>query len=171
MAFKLKCFFMILALAAAGAKGALAYGENDRTVNRDVLGRIVYPEKLFAEPPHAKFTPKYSNSAPGNDHPGANAGQDWETGAWNKNWTVDGTVQKFFQAGIFEKRDMRNGKTPVLVVGPKFYELSDLDRRRVLKLIADQTKVFKQGYGLIELSDWSTGEMIGAYTPKGMFLK
>ena len=55
-------------------------------------------------------------------------------------------------------------------LGPTFYKLSDLDQRRTLKLLTDHGAVFKRGYKIVELVDWWTHDVVGAYTAKGMFL-
>ncbi|MCC7037473.1 MAG: hypothetical protein IT560_09235, partial [Alphaproteobacteria bacterium] len=82
------------------------------------------------------------------------------------------TLNKFFKARIFERQFMRKGKppVPVLELGPTFYKISDLDQRRALKLLADFTGVFNEGFPVVELRDWHTAEIVGTYTPKGMFM-
>lgn len=61
---------------------------------------------------------------------------------------------------------------PVLELGPTFYKISDLDQRRALKLLADFpfTGVFNEGFLVVEPRDWHTAEIVGTYTPKGMFM-
>jgi hypothetical protein len=89
---------------------------------------------------------------------------------WNPEWTPAIAVKKFFEARIFSRQYMRHGNTPVLEVGPTFFKLSDLDRRRTLKLLSSYTAIFNQGYDAVQLVDGSTKDIIGVYTPKGMFL-
>lgn len=154
-------------LAALVLASAPAFAADYRTANRDLQGTLYYPDHMFNKPDYYEFSPLVSNRNP---HPDAGHGQGWDPEAWNSWWTADKTVQRFFQARIFERRYMRGGQTPVLEVGPVFYELSDIDKRRVLKLLAQNDHVFQQGYGMVELVDWYTREYVGAYTPKGMFL-
>lgn len=161
--------FFGLWLIAAPAVPGFAYDEPDRTVHRNIFGMPVYPDWLFNKPDHYEFLPLTSNSDPKTQHPAAWDGQDWDTAAWNKNWTPEVAIQKFFQARIFEKEYIK-GNMPVLELGPTFYKISDLDRRRTLKLMTDSTGIFQQGYGLVTLVDWSTHDVVGTYTPKGMFL-
>ena len=89
---------------------------------------------------------------------------------WNKHWTAESTVQKLFEGRVFNRQYMRTAKMPVLEVGPIFYQLSDLDQRRSLKLLADTTGIFGKGFGMVELRDWNTRDVVGSYTPQGMYL-
>jgi hypothetical protein len=146
---------------------ALAGEEDTRTANRNIFGRIFYPERIYAKPEHDEFLIQNSNRVA---HPDAWRGQDWDTRQWNAGWTPDVAVRKFFQARIFERQYMRNGQIPAVEVGPTFYKLSDLDKRRTLKLLTDYNAYFKRGYGAVALVDWSTRYIVGSYTPKGMFL-
>lgn len=149
---------------------AQASDDDERTAHRTVLGRIIWPDSLFTKPPHYEFSPLVSNSDPQTQHPAMWDGQDWDTTKWNKDWTPAVAIDKFFKAKIFVKNYMKSNKTPVVVVGPTFYKLSDLDRRRTLKLLTDTTGIFKNGARSVELDDWYTDDIVGAYTPKGLFL-
>lgn len=149
-----------------------------RTVNRDVVGDVFYPDFLTDKPEFYEFSPAVSNHDPQNQHPQQWAGQDWETSAWNKHWTPERAVKYFFANKVFHaQKDRSNfllrnsdrGPISVLEVGPNFYKISDLDQRRSLKLYADYTEVFTR-YKMIELRDWKTGQAIGAYTQRGMQL-
>ncbi len=160
--------FRILAvLLAISVAVPAAHAADYRTANRDTKGVPYYPDHMFDKPDYYEFSPLVSNRDP---HPDAGHGQGWDPSAWNSWWTADNTVQRFFKARIFERSYMRNGQMPVLELGPTFYELSDIDKRRTLKLVAQNDRLFQQGYGMIELVDWYTHGIVGAYTPKGMFL-
>lgn len=158
----------------ASSGGIIKNGFHDamRTVNRLPTGDICTPEKFYHKPEHYGFKPYVSNWEPHHDHPQQWQGQDWDPTMWNKDWTPEVALKKFFKARIFESQYLRKGKppVPVLVVGHKFYKISDLDRRRALKLLADYTNVFGEGYPVIQLNDWHTKEIVGTYTPKGLFL-
>lgn len=166
--FVFAAFFAVIVLASAARPG-FAYDEPNRTQHRTILGYPTYPDWIFNKPEHYEFSPLVSNSDPLTQHPAAWSGQDWDPAAWNKKWTPAVAIRKFFQARIFEKQYMK-GDEPVLVLGPTFYKISDLDRRRTLKLLTDDAGLFKQGYNHIALVDWSTHDVVGTYTPKGMFL-
>lgn len=149
--------------------GAAQAAEEERTANRSVFGAIIYPDWLFDKPDHYEFSAAVSHYDPLTQHPHAYDGADWETKDWNKKWTPAGTVGKLFSARIFEGQYMRGG-TPSLAVGAPFYHLSDLDQRRSLKLLADYSGVFRQGFRFFSIVDAETGEAVGTYSPKGMFL-
>jgi hypothetical protein len=148
---------------------AHAYDEPDRTYHRSVLGDIEYPDWIFNKPDHYEFSPLVSNSDPLTQHPHQWDGQDWDPRLWNKDWTPEKTLKKFFKAHIFTARYMRN-HIPVVELGPTFYKISDLDQRRALKLLTDQANIFDKGYRVVDLVDWNTKDVIGIYTAKGMYL-
>lgn len=166
--------------SAMVAAPAVSKAEETRTAGRTLSGHIVYPRHFFATPEHYEFLPMTSNHDPHNQHPQQWDGQDWDPAGWNENWTTEKTLKRFFENHTFSKQYMGGSKRvnndkiqaqiPVLEVGPTFYKLSDLDRRRSLKLLADYTQVFGKGFEMIELRDWRSHETIGSYTPKGMFL-
>jgi hypothetical protein len=141
----------------------------NRTVNRTPQGNDTVPPFLRVRPEHYEFTPRVSNWDAQNNHPQQWQGQDWDTSMWNKHWTPKSAVGKLFEGRIFARQYMRP-KVPVLELGPRFYQLSDLDQRRTLKLLADTTGVFGKGFGMIELRDWKTRNVVGNYTPQGMYL-
>jgi hypothetical protein len=58
----------------------------------------------------------------------------------------------------------------VLVLGPTFYKLSDLDQRRSVKLAVDQAGLFARGYSMVELQNWYNKKAVGSYTPRGLFM-
>jgi hypothetical protein len=60
---------------------------------------------------------------------------------------------------------------PVLVVGPTFYKLSELDQYRSVKLLADNEKIFENGYAAVTLQDWYTNQIIGSLTKEGLQLR
>lgn len=174
----MQCKKYLLSLLVVGlvsaAHSAQAYdngfGEENRTVNRAVTGDVIHPQWLMALPEHYEFLPATSNNDPQHRHPAQWAGQDWDPSMWGANWTPETTVQRFFQGRVFHRQYTRNGKMPVLEVGPTFWKLSDLDRRRSLKLLADYSDVFGKGFQMIELRDWYTRKIVGSYTEKGMLL-
>ncbi len=156
-------------LMSAAATPGFAYDEPDRTEHRTVLGYPVYPDWLFDKPDHYEFSSSVSNSDPLTQHPHQWDGQDWDPKKWNYQWTPEIALQKFFQARIFVKQYVNWHATPVVELGPTFYKLSDLDQRRTLKLLVDQTGVL-QDNSAVQLNDWYTHDPVGIYTAKGMFL-
>jgi hypothetical protein len=144
--------------------------EESRTSNMTPTGMTFYPAWLFNVPEHNEFLPGVSNHDAQNQHPQQWNGQDWEPALWNKSWTPERAVKSLYANGTFFRQYVRGKKVPVLEVGPTFYKLSDLDRRRSLKLLADQNNVFDKGFNMVELRDWSTKDVVGNYTPQGMHL-
>lgn len=149
-----------------------AFRETARTVRRLPSGDVFAPQHMFERPEHYSFLPGVSNWDAQNKHPQQWDGQDWDPSMWNRNWTPETTLNKFFRNRVFERQFMRKAKppVPVLELGPVFYKLSELDQRRALKLLAEYTDVFGQGFPVVELRDWHTHKIVGTYTPKGMFL-
>lgn len=133
---------------------------------------------LWGEPPNNSdflIPQKHSNWDQQRQHPAAWDGQDWDPAQWGSDQraidaATDAAIEKLFKSRIFERQYMHHGTIPTLQVGPAFYKLSDLDRRRTLKLLTDRSGVFDQGYAIVKLVDWTTLDIIGVYTPKGMYL-
>lgn len=163
--FVLSAFF-VLYNPSPGA----AFGDEDRTVNRSIFGWIKPPCWIYARPEHYEFTPLVSNRDPQNEHPAAFNGQDWDPAAWGSAWTPDKAVEKFFESRIFERRYVTKGGVPVVELGPTFYSLSGQDQSRTLKLMTDRAGIFRKGVSAVELTDWSTHDIVGVYTPQGLFL-
>ena len=100
----------------------------------------------------------------------------WANTEWYvEDWTVqkDGTrlIQEWYAADILKDQKVGHAGLPVLVVGPNFYHLSGLDKRRVVHTV-DAT------YGITErsenasfmLTDWYTKRPIGMFDQKGLRL-
>jgi hypothetical protein len=147
-----------------------SWTEENRTTGRTTHGKLDRPEHVMRRPEHYEFLPYVSNWDAQHKHPQQWQGQDWDTSMWNKHWTPDSAVKKLFEGRVFKRQYMRSSTVPVLELGPIFYQLSDLDQRRTLKLLADTTGIFGKGFGMVELRDWNTRDVVGSYTPQGMYL-
>lgn len=165
-----KVLFALAFLMAAAPQAAQAWQEDERTVNRSITGEHLYPEWIVERPEHYPFLPDTSNHDAQNQHPQQWQGQEWDPSMWNAGWTAETAIRKFYQGRIFQRQYIRNKKIPVLVVGPTFYKLSDLDRRRTVKLLIDHSDIFNRGFDIVELRDWHNGREIGSYTRKGLQL-
>lgn len=160
----------VLVLAGCAQDSARwGWGEADRTKNRTTVGEIFYPRWIMNRPEHYAFTPAVSNHDPQHQHPAQWAGQEWDPAMWNKDWTPEITIARLYDAKVFSDQYVEKG-VPVLEVGPRFWKISDLDRRRALKLLADHSGVFGQGYQAVILRDWHSKEAVGSYTARGMKL-
>lgn len=144
--------------------------EGERTENRSITGEILYPKWLLQLPEHYEFLPRRSNFDNKHDHPAQWEGQDWDPEMWGDGQTPELVLRRLYSVRVFNAQYSEEG-VPVLELGPKFWKLSDLDRRRGIKLLADHTHVLEQGHERIVLRDWYTKDNIGIYNAKGMFLK
>ena len=97
----------------------------------------------------------------------------WEPADWGAQ-RADGeaeVIKGFFDVGIF-KRQYVDNEVPVLEVGPRFYDLSGYDKRRVLRILDDQYKITAaHENGMFTLTDWRTRKPIGLYTVNGLQLQ
>ncbi|MEM6811694.1 MAG: hypothetical protein AAF549_04420 [Pseudomonadota bacterium] len=100
----------------------------------------------------------------------------WE----EENWYVeDWLAQKepmelmrgFYNADIIRNQTLDGKKTPILTVGPNFYHLSGLDKRRVTQTIDHiyQISAGKEN-GSYFLKDWHTKKHIGVFDENGLRL-
>jgi hypothetical protein len=161
----------VQAQALKGGEQPSSAFEENRTNNRSPSGILFFPNWLIAKPEHYEFLPQRSNHDPQNTMAPQWDGQEWDTAAWDGvNWTPEKAIERFYVNKTFKRQYMSSRDLPVLVVGPTFYKLSDLDRRRSVKLLVDHEKVFDSGIGAVELRDWDTNEIIGNYTKKGLLL-
>ncbi len=168
---KATAVLLLLALmGTASPQKAFSYEEENRTVNRTPTGMKVVPQSKLTLPEHYEFTARPWNHDAQNQHPQQWQGQDWDPSMWNEKWTPEVAIKKFYAAHIFHRQYVRYQRYPVLELGPTFFKLSDLDRRRTLQLLMDYNDVFSKGYDAVELRDWYTKELVGSYTRKGMLL-
>lgn len=160
-------FLALLALAAC-ARVAVAppvpeaslWPVEDRTAGRPLTADLLYPKWILETREFKEFSSDEHNWDPQNSMPHQWDGQDWDPSMWNKKWTPAVTVQKFYQARIFDAQYVEKG-VPVLELGPTFFRLSDLDRRRALKLLADNAGIFRDGAKVVILRDWHTKKTLG----------
>ncbi len=94
----------------------------------------------------------------------------WKPDHWIAQRGGDGTklIQGFYKAGIIRDQ-YEDDDIPVLEVGPVFYELGGEDKRRVMATV-DAVYGITSGAenGMFTLTDWRSGQMIGAYTRYGL---
>lgn len=184
------CFLTLVLMTAVTAQAAPEY----RTSGRSLTGETIIPDHLIATDGYEEFSPDRSNADPHHQHPQQWRGQDWDVSAWEgSGWTADRAIKRLFDGNIFKEQYVRGGKQslftmvkkeaektkatkekprqpaiPVLVVGPRFYQLSGLDQGRSVKLAVDHAKLFEQGYRVIELHDWYNKKVVGVYTARGL---
>lgn len=97
----------------------------------------------------------------------------WQPADWNAQRPGGAAelIKGFYTVGIF-KRQYMDDDVPVLEVGPRFYELSGYDKRRVLRLLDEEYKITSSHEnGMFTVADGRTGKPIGLYTANGLQLQ
>jgi hypothetical protein len=97
----------------------------------------------------------------------------WDTSRWPEDMSEEQVLKAFYGADIFRRQYMvekQYKSKAVLVVGPTFYKLSDLDRHRSLQLVSDHFNFFESGLTGFDVTDWRTGYKIGEFNAKGFQL-
>lgn len=90
--------------------------------------------------------------------------QDWVSQHKNEFELIDG----FFKADIL-RQQTADGDVPVLIVGPQFYRLSGLDKRRVVTTLDAVYGITDRGSNpVIVLKDWHTEREIGLFDKNGL---
>lgn len=117
-----------------------------------------------------KFQPYLENAK--HPHPSQWADQDWYAEDWiSQRRSGLALVQGFYDSGIIRDQDT-DGGMPVLVVGPNFYHLSGLDKRRVVHTVDVVYGVTRQNrQAAILLKDWYTKRTIGVFNDQGLALQ
>lgn len=100
----------------------------------------------------------------------------WEDENWYvEDWTSQeggvNLIQGFYDADILRNQEVKNNKVPVITVGPNFYHLSGLDKRRVIQTV-DTMYGFttSKENGSFMLKDWDTKNFIGVFDKNGLRL-
>ncbi len=101
--------------------------------------------------------------------------KDWYVEDWTSQEDGMSLVKKFYKAEIFhdQKHNQKVGEEslPELVVGPNFYHLSGLDKRRAVTLIDTVYGVTDNSEnGAFIVSDWYTKKPIGVFDQHGLLL-
>ena len=115
-------------------------------------------------------------------HPYLENGKHSQNTQWNEeNWYVEDWVSQhgdamelidgFYKAAILQEQTVEDDK-PILVVGPQFYRLGGLDKRRVVTTVDVVYGITEnQPNRYILLKDWHTKRQIGVYTADGLQLE
>lgn len=118
------------------------------------------------------FIPYYDNGT--QPHNGQWNGTQWTPADWISMDTGRGEdlVEKWVRVGIIKRRYTRFwDNVPAVDVGPNFYHLSGLDKRRVMETLDAVYSVTDEKPGLFYVSDPGTGQIIGYYTKSGLVLQ
>lgn len=99
------------------------------------------------------------------------AQEDWYVEDWTSQTDGMTLVRGFYAADILRDQKIGHEDLPVLVVGPNFYRLSGLDKRRVattVDVVYRMTERSENSSFLLE--DWNTCLPIGAFDKHGLRL-
>ena len=100
------------------------------------------------------------------------AAEDWYVQDWiSQNKDGFTLIDGFFRSDILREQT-ESDNVPVLIVGPNFYRLGGLDKRRVLTTLDSVYGITAGGeHPLIILKDWNTKKEIGLFTKEGLQLE
>lgn len=102
------------------------------------------------------------------------ADEDWYVEDWTSQTDGMTLIKGWYSADILrDQKTSRVGKTrlPTLVVGPNFYRLSGLDKRRVVTTVdAVYGMTSASENGSFMLTDWHTKMPIGVFDTEGLRL-
>lgn len=97
--------------------------------------------------------------------------EDWTSQEGGRDGAM-GLLTKFYKADIFKNQIVDESGLPELVVGPNFYHLSGLDKRRAVTLVDTVYGVTQNNEnGSFVLTDWYTKKPIGLYDNQGLRLQ
>lgn len=99
-------------------------------------------------------------------------GKDWDPAAWPLSYqNKENFTKGLFDADIMRDQYIEEGTTPIVVVGPNFYHLSDHDQQRICKTLDMLYGATTGKYGYFLLKDWYSNAIIGEYTKDGLTLR
>jgi len=137
----------------------------ERTVNRSVVVN-----------PFAHTLTQYGTTIPFHLKQKESHPAQWRNIKWNpEKWeemggSSDLALQNLFKSGVFKGTTVK-AKRPVLNVGAMFFELSNLDRKRALELMVQNSGIFDNGYGSFDIFSTKHGYVVGKYTKHGLILR
>lgn len=117
------------------------------------------------------FNPHYANGT--DPHNSQWAGNNWTPADWIKAEGGDGTklVQKWINADIIIGSYKDISGVPYLEIGPNFYHLSGLDKRKVTETLDAIYQVTANKPGMYFIKDGQTQKVIGTFSKEGLNLE
>ena len=100
-------------------------------------------------------------------------GTKWTPADWIKASGGDGTrlVQNWINVGILAGSYKDSAGVPYLEIGPNFYHLSGLDKRKVTETLDAVYQVTAQRPEMFFIKDAATKKIIGTFTKQGLNLE
>lgn len=117
------------------------------------------------------FVPNYANGT--DPHNSQWMGTNWTPADWIKAEGGDGTklVDKWMKARIIVGSYKDMWGTPYLEIGPNFYHLSGLDKRKVTETLDVVYQVTANKPGMYFIKDAETQKVIGTFSKEGLNLE
>ncbi len=99
-------------------------------------------------------------------------GRKWDPQQWPVSFqNKQRFTQNLFDADIMRAQYIEDDSVPIVVVGPNFYHLSDLDQQRICETLDMLYGATTGKYGHFLLKDWYSNAIIGDYTKTGLTLR
>jgi len=99
------------------------------------------------------------------------AHEDWYVEDWTSQVPGMTLIEGWYEADILRDQKIGHAELPVLVVGPNFYHLSGLDKRRVVTTVdATYGMTSRADNAAFMLTDWYTNMPIGVFDRYGLRL-
>ena len=117
------------------------------------------------------FVPHYDNGT--DPHNSQWSGTNWTPAEWIKAAGGDGTklVQGWMSADIIKGSYKDSAGVPYLEIGPNFYHLSGLDKRKVTETLDAIYQVTANKPNMYFIKDPATRKIIGTFTKEGLNLE
>lgn len=155
----------MLALVLATAGAFYIYHENPKLVKH----LFPSPEKRERLEGNYNFVPQVE--------PGENALRaiwkepNWHPEDWDQNvYHTRAVLGRFIDADIIYNSYFKDGRYPIVKVGPNFYHLSHQDQTNVMAYM-DKAFAITGRSGSFEVKDWRSGRTVATYSNGGLFLQ
>ncbi len=118
---------------------------------------------------YKKFNPHLENGKETQNQQWAT--EDWYVQDWmSQNEDNFKLIDGFFKTDILREQTS-DDDVPVLIVGPQFYRLGGLDKRRVVTTLDAVYGITEKGtHPVMVLKDWHTKREIGLFSREGLQL-
>lgn len=117
------------------------------------------------------FIPYYDNGT--DPHNTQWSSVSWKPEDWISMDTGNGAdlISKWITVGILQKQTLRSGDVTTVDIGPNFYHLSGLDKRRVMETVDSVYQITAKRPAMFYVNDPGTGKIIGSYSKTGLVLQ
>ena len=161
-------YLILLSFFAFFGTNITAHAES-KSLKLDIPSRMDWSDSHKAHRESKQYNPYLENSRHLQIPQWAH--QDWAIEDWTSQTDGMTLIKGWYAADILRDQNVGHAALPVLVVGPNFYHLSGLDKRRVattVDVVYDITK--SKDNGAFTLTDWYTKKSIGVFDRHGLRL-